>query len=105
MFVLCDAGGGTVDLISYKITQIQPTFRIEEAAIGSGDKCGATYVDKVRLYNRLLGNTSEILTHTEGIPRLAREMDWYGGLPKDPSSQDQARQPDDDHIRDGQVQL
>src|SRR3954462_5521354 len=47
VFVLCDAGGGTVDLISYKITQVQPTFRIEEAAIGSGDKCGATYVDRV----------------------------------------------------------
>ncbi|KAK3997750.1 hypothetical protein QBC44DRAFT_228707 [Cladorrhinum sp. PSN332] len=46
VFVLCDAGGGTVDLISYKITQIEPHFRIEEAAIGSGDKCGATYVDK-----------------------------------------------------------
>ncbi|KAF2463990.1 actin-like ATPase domain-containing protein [Lindgomyces ingoldianus] len=45
-FVLCDAGGGTVDLISYTITQIQPVFEIEEAAIGSGDKCGATYVDK-----------------------------------------------------------
>ena len=45
-FVMCDAGGGTVDLISYKITQISPTFRIEEAAVGSGDKCGATYVDK-----------------------------------------------------------
>jgi hypothetical protein len=47
-FVLCDAGGGTVDLISYKITQVYPTFKIEEAAVGSGDKCGATYVDKVR---------------------------------------------------------
>jgi len=46
VFVLCDAGGGTVDLISYKITQVQPSFRVEEAAIGSGDKCGATYVDK-----------------------------------------------------------
>ncbi|KAK4161725.1 hypothetical protein QBC43DRAFT_357267 [Cladorrhinum sp. PSN259] len=46
VFVLCDAGGGTVDLISYKITQIEPIFRVEEAAIGSGDKCGATYVDK-----------------------------------------------------------
>ena len=46
VFVLCDAGGGTIDLISYKITQIQPVFRIEEAAVGSGDKCGATYVDK-----------------------------------------------------------
>ncbi|KAK3332846.1 hypothetical protein B0T19DRAFT_448679 [Cercophora scortea] len=46
VFVLCDAGGGTVDLISYRITQVQPTFRIEEAAVGTGDKCGATYVDK-----------------------------------------------------------
>ncbi|ORY18798.1 hypothetical protein BCR34DRAFT_472752 [Clohesyomyces aquaticus] len=45
-FVLCDAGGGTVDLISYNITQTSPVFKIEEAAIGSGDKCGATYVDK-----------------------------------------------------------
>jgi hypothetical protein len=45
----CDAGGGTVDLISYKITQTTPTFRVEEAAVGSGDKCGATYVDKVNM--------------------------------------------------------
>ncbi|KFY05554.1 hypothetical protein V491_09098 [Pseudogymnoascus sp. VKM F-3775] len=45
VFVLCDAGGGTVDLISYKIAQIEP-LRIEEAAVGTGDKCGATFVDK-----------------------------------------------------------
>ncbi|KAF2685161.1 actin-like ATPase domain-containing protein [Lentithecium fluviatile CBS 122367] len=45
-FVLCDAGGGTVDLISYQVTQTHPLFRIEEAAVGSGDKCGASYVDK-----------------------------------------------------------
>ena len=44
--MLCDAGGGTVDLISYTITQTEPMFRIEEAAIGTGDKCGATFVDK-----------------------------------------------------------
>lgn len=35
-----------MDLISYRITQISPYLRVEEAAIGSGDKCGATYVDK-----------------------------------------------------------
>ncbi|CAM1509097.1 Fc.00g028360.m01.CDS01 [Cosmosporella sp. VM-42] len=46
VFVLCDAGGGTVDLISYKITQVSPVFNVEEAAIGSGDKCGATYIEK-----------------------------------------------------------
>jgi hypothetical protein len=47
MKLSCDAGGGTVDLISYKITQTKPTFRVEEAAVGSGDKCGASYIDKV----------------------------------------------------------
>jgi hypothetical protein len=45
-FVLCDAGGGTVDLISYKVTKTTPRFGIEEAVVGSGDKCGATYVDR-----------------------------------------------------------
>ncbi|KUJ23235.1 uncharacterized protein LY89DRAFT_574266 [Mollisia scopiformis] len=45
-FVLSDAGGGTVDLISYHVTQVHPVLKVEEAAIGSGDKCGASYVDK-----------------------------------------------------------
>lgn len=35
-----------MDLISYRISQVSPYLRVEEAAIGSGDKCGATYVDK-----------------------------------------------------------
>jgi hypothetical protein len=35
------------DLISYRITQVSPVLKVEEAAIGSGDKCGASYVDKV----------------------------------------------------------
>ena len=45
-FVLVDAGGGTVDLISYKVTRIAPTYGVEEAVVGSGDKCGATFVEK-----------------------------------------------------------
>ncbi|KAL8366624.1 hypothetical protein RB595_010473 [Gaeumannomyces hyphopodioides] len=45
-FVLCDAGGGTVDLISYKITHVQPQFHVEEAAVGHGEKCGASFIDK-----------------------------------------------------------
>ncbi|KLU92190.1 hypothetical protein MAPG_11136 [Magnaporthiopsis poae ATCC 64411] len=45
-FVLCDAGGGTVDLISYKVTHIAPHFHIEEAVVGYGEKCGASFIDK-----------------------------------------------------------
>lgn len=47
VFVLCDAGGGTVDLISYKVTQTSPTFKIEEAAVGTGAKCGASFIEEV----------------------------------------------------------
>lgn len=45
-FVLCDAGGGTCDLISYRVTSVSPTFQIEEAAIGTGARCGGSFVDR-----------------------------------------------------------
>ena len=45
-FILCDAGGGTVDLLSYKVSSVHPEFRVEEAAVGSGDKCGSTFIDR-----------------------------------------------------------
>ncbi|KAF8249042.1 actin-like ATPase domain-containing protein [Wilcoxina mikolae CBS 423.85] len=45
-FVLCDAGGGTVDIISYKVCSVSPHFQVEEAAIGTGDKCGSTFIDR-----------------------------------------------------------
>ncbi|KAI9890224.1 MAG: hypothetical protein M1814_004386 [Vezdaea aestivalis] len=45
-FVLCDAGGGTVDLLSYKVKTVNPDFQIEEAAVGTGDKCGSTFIDR-----------------------------------------------------------
>ena len=34
-FVLCDTGGGTVDLISYEITKIEP-FELRELVKGTG---------------------------------------------------------------------
>jgi molecular chaperone DnaK (HSP70) len=45
-FILCDAGGGTVDLLSYKVSNVNPEFRVEEAAVGAGDKCGSTFIDR-----------------------------------------------------------
>ena len=46
-FVLCDAGGGTVDLISYTVTQLRPMLKIEEAASGTGGLCGSTYLNRI----------------------------------------------------------
>ncbi|KAI0865907.1 actin-like ATPase domain-containing protein [Xylaria cubensis] len=44
-FVICDAGGGTVDLISYTVASLTPT-RLEESAAGSGGLCGSTFLDR-----------------------------------------------------------
>ena len=43
-FVVIDAGGGTVDLISYSIKQLKP-LRLEELAKGSGGFCGAAFLN------------------------------------------------------------
>ncbi|KFY86902.1 hypothetical protein V500_07322 [Pseudogymnoascus sp. VKM F-4518 (FW-2643)] len=45
-FVICDAGGGTVDLISYTIEQLEPALQVKEAAPGSGALCGSTYLNR-----------------------------------------------------------
>ena len=46
-FVLCDAGGGTVDLISYTVSGLKPMLKIEEAASGTGGLCGSTYLNRI----------------------------------------------------------
>lgn len=46
-FVLCDAGGGTVDLISYKVSALKPVLKISEAAPGSGSACGSTFLNRI----------------------------------------------------------
>ncbi|GME48972.1 actin-like ATPase domain-containing protein [Neofusicoccum parvum] len=43
-FIVCDAGGGTVDLIAYKITQLSPLL-VEESAIGTGGLCGSAFLN------------------------------------------------------------
>ncbi|KAH7330476.1 hypothetical protein BKA65DRAFT_434268 [Rhexocercosporidium sp. MPI-PUGE-AT-0058] len=43
-FVVCDAGGGTVDLISYRIRDTRPLV-LEEVGYATGGKFGASYID------------------------------------------------------------
>ncbi|KAJ5988528.1 hypothetical protein N7481_003738 [Penicillium waksmanii] len=44
-FIVCDAGGGTVDLITYRITQTEP-IRMEEIVEGTGEVCGSVMLDE-----------------------------------------------------------
>ncbi|KAK5175088.1 uncharacterized protein LTR77_000225 [Saxophila tyrrhenica] len=43
-YIVCDAGGGTVDLIGYKVTQVLP-LRVEESAVGTGGLCGSAFLN------------------------------------------------------------
>ncbi|KAF5514242.1 Heat shock 70 kDa protein 12B [Colletotrichum fructicola] len=45
VFVICDAGGGTVDLISYEVTNNKP-LAIKEVGEGTGGLCGGVFIDK-----------------------------------------------------------
>ncbi|KAI8228109.1 hypothetical protein K4K54_002426 [Colletotrichum sp. SAR 10_86] len=44
-FVVCDAGGGTVDLISYEVTSMKPMV-VREAIRGDGELCGGVFLDE-----------------------------------------------------------
>jgi len=61
-FVLCDAGGGTVDLISYTVSALKPHLQIAEANPGSGLLCGSSFLN--RIFQR----------HIEG--KLSGEPGW-----------------------------
>jgi len=43
-FVVCDAGGGTVDLIAYRIRALAP-LRVEESVVGTGGLCGSAFLN------------------------------------------------------------
>ncbi|POS78878.1 hypothetical protein DHEL01_v202724 [Diaporthe helianthi] len=43
-FIVCDGGGGTVDLIAYKIISLKP-LKVEESAVGTGGLCGSAFLN------------------------------------------------------------
>ncbi|KAI5782093.1 hypothetical protein DFH27DRAFT_637650 [Peziza echinospora] len=44
-FLVVDAGGGTVDLASYNITELSPVTRMAQTGVIHGDVCGSTNID------------------------------------------------------------
>lgn len=44
--VLCDAGGGTVDPITFSIVELTPNLRLKEEAPGTGALCGSTFLNR-----------------------------------------------------------
>ncbi|KAL5358282.1 hypothetical protein BJX96DRAFT_39305 [Aspergillus floccosus] len=56
-FVVCDAGGGTVDVITYKVRQEDP-FRVDEIVTPAGKDCGSSYINQA-----FIEETRERLAH------------------------------------------
>ncbi|TGO24101.1 hypothetical protein BPAE_0112g00200 [Botrytis paeoniae] len=44
--LICDCGGGTVDITTYTVTSVALKLTFEELCIGTGAKCGSTYIDR-----------------------------------------------------------
>ena len=44
--MLVDAGGGTVDVITYQVRQLQPMLQISEVTCGSGALCGSSFINR-----------------------------------------------------------
>ncbi|KAB8265012.1 hypothetical protein BDV32DRAFT_116930 [Aspergillus pseudonomiae] len=63
-FVVCDAGGGTVDAISYTVRQKDPV-RFDEIAMPAGKDCGSSYINQA-----FIKESRERLAH---IIELGRE--------------------------------
>lgn len=43
--IICDAGGGTFDLIAYRIKSLNP-LKVDEIVAGSGEMCGSVFLDE-----------------------------------------------------------
>jgi hypothetical protein len=79
VFVICDAGGGTVDLISYKVESVDPPA-LQEAVVGSGGLCGGIFVDQKfqRICKARLGRHWSSLSQT-GIMEIMKN-EWENGI-------------------------
>ncbi|KAI0125388.1 hypothetical protein BJ170DRAFT_501363 [Xylariales sp. AK1849] len=45
-FIVVDAGGGTVDLVAYRVDEVAPNFRVTKVTKATGDTVGATCIDR-----------------------------------------------------------
>jgi hypothetical protein len=45
--IVLDAGGGTVDLVAYRIKSLNPRLQLEESGVCTGGKCGGVFVNRV----------------------------------------------------------
>ncbi|KAI0857722.1 hypothetical protein F4860DRAFT_339391 [Xylaria cubensis] len=78
-YIICDAGGGTVDLISYKIEATDP-IALAEAVEGTGGLCGGVFIDQrfERMCKLRLGRKWDCLSRAS-IKKIMKG-EWEQGI-------------------------
>jgi molecular chaperone DnaK (HSP70) len=69
-FVICDAGGGTVDLISYEVEKITPRLTLKEIVPGTGGMAGSLGL------NRRFEEAVKTLIGEEELFRVKKTKGW-----------------------------
>ncbi|EHK17268.1 uncharacterized protein TRIVIDRAFT_134471, partial [Trichoderma virens Gv29-8] len=82
--LVCDCGGGTVDVTTYEIEKLRPTLTLRETVVGVAGKCGGTYVDRnlLKLLSERFGEAFKSLTPEEIGPGSSF-MDAFESKKKD----------------------
>ncbi|XWX00793.1 hypothetical protein V2A60_008814 [Cordyceps javanica] len=65
--MVCDCGGGTVDITTYEVTQTEPTVKLRETVVAG--KCGSSYIDR---------NLHQLLAKRFGDAFTSLGMDFIG---------------------------
>ncbi|KAJ6077563.1 uncharacterized protein N7446_000499 [Penicillium canescens] len=75
--VVCDAGGGTVDCITFTILALQPVLRLKESAAGDGKLCGGIFLNNIfeHFLSERLGNCEGWDDDTLGAAMREFEME------------------------------
>lgn len=78
--LVCDGGGGTVDLTSYEITAITPKLAFKELIVGNGGKCGSTYIDRefIKWMEARFGKAYTLLSWDKRGPASRLMKDFEG---------------------------
>ncbi|KAL7950824.1 HSP70 family [Trichoderma barbatum] len=83
-FIVCDAGGGTVDVITYTVIKTSP-IRVKESVRGDGKLCGATFLDEIFLailrgkLHKMSPDAWQLLEQNGALGRIINN-DWENGI-------------------------
>lgn len=74
--IVCDAGGGTVDLVSYQVKRTEP-LKLDQKVIAQGDLCGSVFIEHEfqRQLSGLLQGDMEKLSQ-KAVAEIAQRFEY-----------------------------